>query len=254
MKNQSKHIGKLSISVVCVVLGILLSLQFKSVKENTLVDSLNTTRVQTMQNLLDEEREENDRLVSQVDELKKELQIYREAAADESADNTQVLLDEIARLQKAAGMTDVTGPGLEVVLSDSAAENTGGDEANYLIHDSDVLSVVNELWDAGAEAVALNGHRIIASTEIRCSGSVLTINGRRTSAPFVIDAIGDTETMFNALMMRNGVVDVLRQWSIQVEVFEVEDLLIEAYEGTMEFNYAQTLDDSRVLDDETEAG
>lgn len=254
MKKQSKHIGKVSISVVCVVLGILLSLQFKSVKENTLVDDLNSTRVQTMQALLDEEREENDQLMSQVEDLKKELQTYREAAADASVDEKQVLLDEIAQLQKTAGMTDVVGPGLEVVLNDSTAENTTGDEANYLIHDSDVLSVVNELWDAGAEAISLNGHRIIASTEIRCSGAVLTINGRRTSAPFVIDAIGDTETMLNALMMRNGVVDVLRQWSIQVEVIEVEDLLIKAYEGAIEYHYAQTIDADDVPAGETEAG
>ena len=54
---ESKHIGKVSISVVCVILGILLALQFKSVKENAVVDNLNTTRVQTLQELLDEERE-----------------------------------------------------------------------------------------------------------------------------------------------------------------------------------------------------
>ena len=85
-----------------------------------------------------------------------------------------------------------------------------------------------ELRDAGAEALSLNGNRILATSEIRCSGSVVTINGRRTSAPFVIDAIGDTDTMFNALMMRNGVVDVLKQWSLQVSVTEVDELLVPA--------------------------
>ena len=53
---ESKHIGKVSISVVCVILGILLALQFKSVRENNQIDALNTTRVQTLQNLLDETR------------------------------------------------------------------------------------------------------------------------------------------------------------------------------------------------------
>ena len=196
---ESKHIGKVSISVVCVILGILLALQFKSVRENNQVDGLNTTRVQTMQNLLDEAREQNDRLLEQVKEMRKEVQSYREAAAGSSEQSDQALLDEIAYLQLAAGMTDVVGPGIEVVLEDSTAANTSGDEADYLIHDSDILSVVNELRDAGAEALSLNGNRILATSEIRCSGSVVTINGRRTSAPFVIDAIGDTDTMFNAL-------------------------------------------------------
>ena len=85
-------------------------------------------------------------------------------------------------------------------------------------------------------------------------GAVVTVNGRRTSAPFVIDAIGDQETMFNALMMRNGVVDVLRQWSIEVEVTEVDDLLIKAYDGTIDYQYAQTLTDDDLAGAETEAG
>lgn len=251
---ESKHIGKVWISVVCVILGILLALQYKSVRENAVVDDLNTTRVQTLQELLDEERQVNDRLEQQTKELQRELQAYRIAAAEGESGNQQALLDENAQLQMAAGMTDVIGPGIEVVLSDSTAANTSGNEADYLIHDSDILSVVNELRDAGAEALSLNGNRILATTEIRCSGSVVTVNGRRTGAPFVIDAIGDTETMFNALMMRNGVVDVLRQWSIQVEVTEVDELLIKAYDGTMEYRYAQTLTEDALTEEETEAG
>ena len=250
---ESKHIGKVSISVVCVILGILLALQFKSVRENNQIDALNTTRVQTLQNLLDETREQNDRLSEQVKEMRKEVQSYREAAAGISEQSDQALLDEIAHLQLAAGMTDVVGPGIEVVLEDSTAANISGDEADYLIHDSDILSVVNELRDAGAEALSLNGNRILATSEIRCSGSVVTINGRRTSAPFVIDAIGDTDTMFNALMMRNGVVDVLKQWSIQVSVTEVDELLVPAYDGTIEYRYAQTATEDNVTDEETEA-
>ena len=251
---ESRHIGKGSISVVCMILGILLALQLKGVRENATVDNLNTTRLQTLQGLLDSQREDNDRLQQQVKDLRKEVQSYRQAAADEGTQNDQALLDEVGQLQKAAGLTDVVGPGVEVVLDDSTATNTSGDEADYLIHDSDILSVVNELRDAGAEALSLNGNRILSTTEIRCSGSVLTINGRRTSAPFIIDAIGDTETMFNALMMRNGVVDVLKQWSIQVEVTEVDELLIKAYDGTIEYHYAETKTADNITEEETEAG
>ena len=247
---ESRHIGKVSISVVCMILGILLALQLKGVRENATVDNPNTTRLQTLQGLLDSQREDNDRLQQQVKDLRKEVQSYRQAAADEGTQNDQALLDEVGQLQKAAGLTDVVGPGVEMCIRDS----TSGDEADYLIHDSDILSVVNELRDAGAEALSLNGNRILSTTEIRCSGSVLTINGRRTSAPFIIDAIGDTETMFNALMMRNGVVDVLKQWSIQVEVTEVDELLIKAYDGTIEYHYAETKTADNITEEETEAG
>ena len=86
--------------------------------------------------------------------MRKEVQSYREAAAGSSEQSDQALLDEIAHLQLAAGMTDVVGPGIEGVLEDSTAANISGDEADYLIHDSDILSVVNELRDAGAEALS----------------------------------------------------------------------------------------------------
>lgn len=248
MNRESKHIGKVSISIVCVILGVLLSLQLKSVRENAVADDWNGNRMQTLQTLLDEERETNARQAERIDELEDEVQMYRQAAA--SGGREETLLDEIARLEKLAGLTDVVGPGVEVVLNDSTAP--GSD--HYLIHDSDLLSVVNELRDAGAEAISINGNRVLATTEIRCSGSVVTINGKRTSAPFVIDAIGDQETMFNALMMRNGVVDVLRQWSIEVEVTPVDELLIQGYRGKIEYEYAQTRTADNVTDDETEAG
>src|SRR5699024_2632690 len=101
--------------------------------------------------------------------------------------------------------------------------------ADYLIHDSDLLSVINELRDAGAQALSLNGQRILATSEIRCAGSVVLINGQRVTAPFVIYAIGDPTTLHNALTMRGGVVDVLSQWKIQVNVTMSEKLLIEKY-------------------------
>ena len=136
-----------------------------------------------------------------------------------------------------AGLTDVEGPGVMVILQDSTATNTSGEEADYLIHDSDLLSVINELRDAGAQALSLNGERILATSEIRCAGSVVLINGQRVAAPFVLYAIGDPTTLYNALTMRGGVVDVLSQWKIQVNVTMSEKLLIEKYSGSIATDY-----------------
>lgn len=162
-------------------------------------------------------------------------------------------MDEIAHLQLAAGMTDVVGPGIEVVLEDSTAANISGDEADYLIHDSDILSVVNEL-------LRRRGGGIVPQRQpysCHVGGPLQRVGGhhQRTAhqRAFVIDAIGDTDTMFNALMSCNGVVDVLKQWSIQVSVTEVDELLVPAYDGTIEYRYAQTATEDNVTDEETEA-
>ena len=72
------------------------------------------------------------------------------------------------------------------------------------------------------------------------SGAVVTVNGRRYAAPYVIMAIGDANTLYNALTMRNGVVDILSQWGITVKVTAGELLLIPKYNGTVEYQYART--------------
>ena len=101
----------------------------------------------------------------------------------------EALKAEVKRLETLAGFTDVEGPGVTIIMQDSTAVNTTGDEADYLIHDSDLLSVINELRSAGAEAISLNGERLIATSEVRCTGAVVTVNGRRYAAPYIIFAI-----------------------------------------------------------------
>ena len=99
--------------------------------------------------------------------------------------------------------------------------------------------MINELRSAGAEAISLNGERIMATSEIRCTGAVVTVNGRRYAAPYIIMAIGDPSTLYNALTMRSGVVDVLGQWGITVQVTAGDLLFLPKYNGTIAFQYAQ---------------
>ncbi|SMC41439.1 DUF881 domain-containing protein [Papillibacter cinnamivorans] len=233
-----KKLGGFSIGAVCVLLGFLLTLQFKSVKANTVTDETNATRVETLQSLLNEERTKNDELSEQIEQYKTELDRYHEDAAKQG-DYTEALTAELSEAELLAGLTDVEGPGVEVVMQDSTAGDATGEEADYLIHDSDILSVINELRDAGAEAISLNGQRILATSEVRCSGATVSINNVRTAAPFVIDAIGDPETLHGALTMRNGVVDILGQWKISVDVTMSDSLLVPKYNGVLNFQYAK---------------
>ena len=233
MKGRKR--GELAVVAAFVLLGFLLGVQLKSVRLHSAVDATSASRLETLQELYNDLSNERDGLADQLATAQKELEDYRQAAA--SVEGSEALRQEVDYLSMVAGLTDVEGPGVMVVLQDSTAENTTGDEADYLIHDSDLLSVINELRDAGAQALSLNGQRILATSEIRCAGSVVLINGQRVTAPFVIYAIGDPTTLHNALTMRGGVVDVLSQWKIQVNVTMSEKLLIEKYSGSIATNY-----------------
>ena len=235
---KRRHIGEYAVTAVCVVLGFLLALQLKSVQRNTAEDATSAGRLETLQERYNDLSDQNKGLEEQVAQLQSELDAYRDQAAS-GGQAGEALKAEVKRLETLAGFTDVEGPGVTIIMQDSTAVNTTGDEADYLIHDSDLLSVINELRSAGAEAISLNGERLIATSEVRCTGAVVTVNGRRYAAPYIIFAIGDPTTLYNALTMRNGVVDVLGQWQIDVEVTMSEKLLIPKYNGALEPEYAK---------------
>ena len=230
--------GELAVMAVCVVVGFLLAAQLRGVQLAGAADATNASRLETLQSLYNDVVEERDGLTEQVGQLQRELELYRQQAAS-GDEGSEALKTELEQMEITAGLTDVEGPGVTVVLEDSTQANVTGDEADYLIHDNDILSVINELRSAGAEAISLNGERILATSEVRCTGAVVTVNGRRYAAPYVIFAIGDPDTLYSALTMRNGVVDILSQWGITVRVTASDQLLIPAYSGTVDYQYAK---------------
>lgn len=232
--------GELAVMAVCVVVGFLLAAQLRGVQLAGAADATNASRLETLQSLYNDVVEERDGLTEQVGQLQSELERYRQQAAS-GDEGSEALKTELEQMEITAGLTDVEGPGVTVVLEDSTQANVTGDEADYLIHDNDLLSVINELRSAGAEAISLNGERILATSEVRCTGAVVTVNGRRYAAPYVVFAIGDPDTLYSALTMRNGVVDVLSQWGITVKVTASDQLLIPKYNGTVEYQYAKPI-------------
>jgi uncharacterized protein YlxW (UPF0749 family) len=112
-----------------------------------------------------------------------------------------------APLRTPAGLTAVSGPGIQVVLNDapSSAGTSGVDLNELVIHQSDLQSVVNALWAGGAEAMTIAGQRVIATSAVRCVGNTLLLNGEVYSPPFRVAAIGPYRTMQKALDSSSGV-------------------------------------------------
>lgn len=240
MQEIKKNRGELAIGVVCALLGVLLSVQLRSVKLNKESSAANAGRLETLQTLYNETRDKLGSIQEELEAAQAELQKFRSDAAAGGGVN-ETLRSEVEHLELVAGLTEVEGPGVMVVMRDSTAVNTTGDEQDYLIHDNDLLSVINDLRDAGAEAISLNGERLLSTSEVRCAGAVVIVNGRRYAAPYVFNAIGDSATLYNALTMRNGVVDVLGQWKIEVKVTPSDKLTVPKYSGVLDFRHAQTV-------------
>lgn len=226
------------LGATCLVLGLLLSMQFKSVARDNETRQTQGERIETLQQMLGEEKERAKAQEGLLQQYKEEIDRFRsELVASEGM--TDSLLKKMKEAELLAGLTDVTGPGVTITLADSQAPAAeGAVEETYIIHDSDLLMLINELRGSGAEAISLNDLRLVATSEIRCAGAVVSINNTRTSAPFVIRAIGSPQTMYNALNMRGGVVDILSRWGINISVQMEEQLAISRFDGVITYGFA----------------
>ncbi|HEX8002852.1 MAG TPA: DUF881 domain-containing protein [Mycobacteriales bacterium] len=138
-----------------------------------------------------ERREATDRLAARVAALRRETADARAALSTRSAAE-RALSEELARLELATGGVRVRGPGIVVRLDDA---DDPGEDGSGRISDVDLQAVVNALWSAGAEAVAVNGRRVSALTAVRTAGETILVDYEPVTAPYDVAAVGDADVM-----------------------------------------------------------
>lgn len=177
-------------------------------------------------------------------EIKKQRERISELenAIAERGGSAETLNKELQSMKNLLGITEVEGPGVVVTLSDSKKLPINPtDQVNqaHLIHDYDISNIVNELKATGAEAIAINNQRVVASSSVRCVGPAIQINGQRVAPPVVIRAIGDADTLFTALDMPEGVLDKIRKYDPTMIHLEKKGTVhTPAFSGTTQFQYA----------------
>ncbi len=184
-------------------------------------------------------KEKYDNKYKELEKAEKELEKQRQNATQNNSD-LESKEEEIKKGNKILGLSEVTGPGVTVTLSDSKKDISSAlDPSSLVVHDLDVLSVINELQNAGAEAISINDQRIVPTTGIICGGNIIDINKEKVGAPFVIKAIGLPEQLA-ALSRPGGYLETLKGYSIGVELKKSNNITIPKYSGTLTYNYAKT--------------
>lgn len=215
----------LSIMLVAAMLGLMLAVQFRVV--NRPPGGISTNRAEELLVDLKQINREQEDLQKEITDLE-----YKLNQVDRGKNEAiTALSSELDKVRMSAGLITVSGPGLEVVL-----DNPGNDKESsmppglFIIRDEDLLKVVNELWGAGAEAISINGQRIIATSEIRLAEPFININTKRVVPPYQVLAIGNPGDLMNSLEMSGGLVEYLRDYlGIEVSVAKHEKLTIPAY-------------------------
>lgn len=232
-----KLIDQLVIGVICVILGVFIAIQFKTVQANYLDGLLPNQRSAQLVNELKNLRADKENLVKQVEALQGELNSITESASNESA-VLKNLQEQVDRYKALAGYTDLIGEGIVFNIDNPPGDFNGLYEMNIVDEYHQLLSVVNELNAAGAEAIAINDQRVLSMTEIRAAGGYLSINTQQHKPPFTIKAIGNKSVLEAALMQRFGIVPALQERGYQVDVNTYDAVVIPKFNAIINWQYA----------------
>jgi len=233
--------GQLAIGFVSLILGIVLAGQFKNVQR--VGGNVSIQRTEQLTAEIKKLREENEELLIKIQECEEIIEKY-ESAAQEKGSDYQALMDELSKAKIQAGLVPMEGPGVVVTVNNLFISDIDGGQIVQSVHYEDLLKLVNELNAAGAEAIAINDERIIATTEIRNAGDYIVINTNRHSVPFEIKAIGNPDNLEAALKLLGGVVDHLGE-ILDIKIKTVDKLVIPGYDGIINYKFARPLQDKK---------
>jgi uncharacterized protein YlxW (UPF0749 family) len=221
---------------VLVVTGLLVVVSASSARGIDLRPGRNTDLVSLVQS----ESRRNTTLAAQVTRLRAEVDTLAAAQTDTGgADLTAELAEKSAQV----GLTPVTGPSVTVTLDDAPASVTGEgvDQDLLVVHQQDIQAVANELWRGGAEAMTIQGQRVIVTTGIKCVGNTVVLHGIPYAPPYRISAIGDPVKL-QAALASSDYIRIYRQYvdafrlGYEVTVSSKSDF--PGYQGSVDLQYA----------------
>lgn len=211
------------ITALAVIIGFLAGLQIMN--DSKSYAFINVNSVAVFSNELNAIHNEIEGLKSLIVMTSRDLNRYQLSEYN-SEYIAGYLEEEIERVKAIAGYTNVRGEGVLIKLADN--ESNTQRNINYdLVHDVDVVMIINDLIDSGAEAISINGKRILAKTEIVCVGPLIKINGESVGAPFIIKAIGNKDLLSAAINAPNTYAYNLKNvYGLEIETMKSDFILI----------------------------
>ena len=225
----------ITLGIMCFLLIIAICVQLKT------MSSANSTVSQTLSDneLRDEVlrmKERYDNAFADLGNAQKELEKVRQEATQDNG-TAEAKEQELKENNMLLGNTDVTGEGVEVFLEDATTTDNNLNASLQIIHFDDLQWVINELRNAGAEAIEVNGQRIINTTAITCEGNIIKVNGEKIGSPFTIKAIGSQNLLYGALERAGSWLDEIRNAGNTAEVKKLDNITIVKYSGIIDSEY-----------------
>lgn len=221
-------------TVVCVFVGLMMTVSSLNARGTDLRPGRNTDQI----SLIQQQSRRNTELAREVSTLRREVDGLSSNQETRPGGNEQLLSN-----QDAAGLTPVRGPAVSVTLTDapSSVKAPGVDQDLLVVHQQDIQAVVNVLWESGAEAMTIQGQRVVSTTGIKCVGNTVVLHGTPYAPPYVISAMGDPKRL-EAGLANSKFIRVYKQY---VDAYHLgyaqrtdNDVTFPEYRGPLELEHA----------------
>ncbi len=211
--------------ILFFVFGLLINLQFKGI---IMAEPKNGASAKELAAQLELEKSENEKLMEQLINIEAERDMLWRSIGD-NLNNQEIneLLKQKDYEYLRAGLVTVTGKGIVITMEDAPAKGDL-DIEEYIIHDNNVNDILDELKANGAQAISINGERVVLTTKPVCAGPTIIVNESRYPPPYVIQAIGDPEILYEAIENMPQVA-FMRLTNIRIDVEKKDEITINRY-------------------------
>ncbi len=222
--------GKIVAVIICFLIGLGIMVQGEITDGQSLYVS--PKAISDYKNEIESEKFSIEKINKLTDETKENLTIYLDTLNNDDQGEKDAIAENVLKQRETlamfTGTETVVGNGVVINVDDGTRKLLPGEDINnLLVHDSDLLEIVNELKGAGAEAISINGQRILNSSWISCSGYTIRIDDTVYARPFEIKAIGNAKRMTATLIGEEGTGTSLKNWGVQFKIETKEDIVIQ---------------------------
>lgn len=217
------------VGLLCMIFSMGIFVQLKTIESANISGAIQLTDSNLKRTLLQWKttyEESNKKL----DETEKKLEDLRNSTLDDNTDD--VNKEKIKKYRQILGLTDVSGEGVVVTVADNDSVEFSNSFSNLfisesIVHDGNLVAILNELKAAGAEAISINDKRITETTCITCAGNVIQVNGEKVGSPFVIKAIGDKDLLYGEMSKKQGTLYKLKMYGVVTNISKEDNIDIQ---------------------------
>lgn len=234
---------KLVFVFICMILGIILSIQFKTARNTT--GKGVTPREREKELTLEYEKvlEEKEKLEDTLGSIDGEIKKYQEVEKEKDSDIKE-LYDELEKYQMFVGFEPIKGPGLTIEINEPSLQMEMGEEYSIVIANYDlILQLISRLNDLGAEAISINGERYTNYTSLEVEENLLKINETSINLPLKINVIGNKDILEDGLNVEGNIMwNMKNKYLYNISIDRKDSIKIPGYNKSIDFKHAKPVD------------